>query len=395
MSKIKLTLKWRLTLFTIMIMASASAILVFTINYDIKHTMPELKNTIISAGESNYIDSNNIYIEEKILDDIDNYSIDSNGDMAIEIAIQEATSNIYWVSIITFILVFMAGGACTYFMVSRALIPVVELNKNIKKINEDNLTSNLNVEGPDDEIKELTVSFNKMIGKLENAFTSQKRFNSSVAHELKTPLATIKTNIDVLKSNNCKSIEDYETTLTIVDKSILRMNSIIETLLDMIRQENAPLNDTINIEGMLEDIVDDLRIIAGKKNVELNLDIHDKVGGMMGNEILLYRAFYNIIENGIKYNKINGVVRISCMSEKNYIKVNIEDTGKGIKTEDFEGIFKPFYRCDEFNINSENGLGLGLSLTQSAIKLHGGEITVKSELNEGTEFTIILPLINY
>lgn len=394
-SKIKLTLKWRLTLFTIMIMASASGILVFTINYDIKHTMPKLKDTIISGAEFNYTDEDNIYIDEKILNDLDNYSIDSNGNMIIEMAMEEVALNIYWFSIITLILVLIIGGACTYFMVNRALIPVIELNKNIKKINEDNLTSNLIVEGPDDEIKELTVSFNKMIGKLENAFTSQKRFNSSVAHELKTPLAAIKTNIDVLKSSSHKTIEDYEVTMAVVDKSILRMNLIIETLLDMIKQENAPLNDTINIQSILEDIVDDLSVIAHKKNIQLDLKIHDKLDEIMGNEILLYRAFYNIIENGIKYNKINGTVTISCTREKNYAKVTVKDTGKGIKPQDYEEIFKPFYRCDEFNINSENGLGLGLSLTQSAIKLHGGEINVISELNNGTEFSILLPLINY
>lgn len=387
MSKIKLTLKWRLTLFAMMIVAAASAILVFTINYDIKHTMPKLKNTIISAGDPSYIDGNQIYIEDGIFDEID-----GDGNMIIAMAIEEATLKIYWFSIMVFALVLVAAGACIYFMVDRALIPVVELNKNIKKINEDNLTSNLNVEGPDDEIKDLTLSFNKMIGKLENAFMSQKRFNSSVAHELKTPLAAIKTNIDVLKSSSTKTIEDYEMTMKIVDKSILRMNSIIETLLDMIRQENAPLNDTINIEQILEDIADDLSVIAHKKNVEVNLSVDDNISEIMGNEILLYRAFYNIVENGIKYNKDNGSIKISCSSEGSCIKVKIEDTGKGIKLSDHEEIFKPFYRCDEFNIKSENGLGLGLALTQSAIKLHGGEIKVKSELDKGTEFTVIIPV---
>ena len=131
MSKIKLTLKWRLTLFAMMIVAAASAILVFTINYDIKHTMPKLKNTIISAGDPSYIDGNQIYIEDGIFDEID-----GDGNMIIAMAIEEATLKIYWFSIMIFALVLVAAGACIYFMVDRALIPVVELNKNIKKINE-------------------------------------------------------------------------------------------------------------------------------------------------------------------------------------------------------------------------------------------------------------------
>ena len=381
MNNIKIKLKWKLTLFTILIMTITSGILVFSINYDVKHTVPQLKGVINSNTGDVKIDLNSDFKAE-----IDNISIES--------AIEETTSRIYWLSITTFILVVIIGGMCTYFVVNNALIPIVELNKNIKKINEDNLTSNLSVKGPNDEIKELTISFNKMIAKLENAFTSQKRFNSSVAHELKTPLAVIKTNIDVLKRSNCKSIEEYDKTLAIVEKSILKMNLIIETMLDIIKQENAPLNESVSISEILEDIVDDLDIIADKKNIQLKLNTNNINSKIKGNEIMLYRAFYNVIENAIKYNKINGTVNILCSEDYNIIKVKIIDTGKGIKEEEYEEIFKPFYRCEGINTYSDNGVGLGLSLTQSVIKLHGGEIKVKSKLNEGTEFNLILPYIS-
>ena len=380
MNNIKIKLKWKLTLFTILIMTITSGILVFSINYDVRHTVPQLKGIINSNTEDIKIDLNGDFKDE-----IDKISIES--------AIEETTSRIYWLSIIAFILVVTIGGMCTYFVVNNALIPIVELNKNIKKINEDNLNSNLSIKGANDEIKELTISFNKMIAKLENAFASQKRFNSSVAHELKTPLAVIKTNIDVLKSSNCKSLEEYDKTLAVVEKSILKMNLIIETLLDIIRQENAPLNEIVSIDEILEDIVDDLSIIANKKNIKLKLNSYNIKNKIKGNEIMLYRAFYNIIENSIKYNKINGSIDILCYQDLNTIEVKVIDTGSGIKEEDYDEIFKPFYRCEGINSYSKNGVGLGLSLTQSVIKLHGGEIKVKSKLNEGTEFTFILPYI--
>ena len=378
MNNIKIKLKWKLTLFTILIMTITSGILVFSINYDVRHTVPQLKGIINSNTEDIKIDLNGDFKDE-----IDKISIES--------AIEETTSRIYWLSIIAFILVVTIGGMCTYFVVNNALIPIVELNKNIKKINEDNLNSNLSIKGANDEIKELTISFNKMIAKLENAFASQKRFNSSVAHELKTPLAVIKTNIDVLKSSNCKSLEEYDKTLAVVEKSILKMNLIIETLLDIIRQENAPLNEIVSIDEILEDIVDDLSIIANKKNIKLKLNSYNIKNKIKGNEIMLYRAFYNVIENSIKYNKINGSIDILCYQDLNTIEVKVIDTGSGIKEEDYDEIFKPFYRCEGINSYSKNGIGLGLSLTQSVIKLHGGEINVKSKLNEGTEFTFILP----
>lgn len=380
MNNIKIKLKWKLTLFTVLIMTITSGILVFSINYDVRHTVPQLKGIINSNTEDIKIDLNGDFKDE-----IDKISIES--------AIEETTSRIYWLSIIAFILVVTIGGMCTYFVVNNALIPIVELNKNIKKINEDNLNSNLSIKGANDEIKELTISFNKMIAKLENAFASQKRFNSSVAHELKTPLAVIKTNIDVLKSSNCKSLEEYDKTLAIVEKSILKMNLIIETLLDIIRQENAPLNEIVSIDEILEDIVDDLSIIANKKNIKLKLNSYNIKNKIKGNEIMLYRAFYNVIENSIKYNKINGSIDILCYQDLNTIEVKVIDTGSGIKEEDYDEIFKPFYRCEGIDSYSKNGVGLGLSLTQSVIKLHGGEIKVKSKLNEGTEFTFILPYI--
>ena len=380
MNNIKIKLKWKLTLFTVLIMTITSGILVFSINYDVRHTVPQLKGIINSNTEDIKIDLNGDFKDE-----IDKISIES--------AIEETTSRIYWLSIIAFILVVTIGGMCTYFVVNNALIPIVELNKNIKKINEDNLNSNLSIKGANDEIKELTISFNKMIAKLENAFASQKRFNSSVAHELKTPLAVIKTNIDVLKSSNCKSLEEYDKTLAVVEKSILKMNLRIETLLDIIRQENAPLNEIVSIDEILEDIVDDLSIIANKKNIKLKLNSYNIKNKIKGNEIMLYRAFYNVIENSIKYNKINGSIDILCYQDLNTIEVKVIDTGSGIKEEDYDEIFKPFYRCEGINSYSKNGIGLGLSLTQSVIKLHGGEINVKSKLNEGTEFTFILPYI--
>jgi len=379
-NNIKIKLKWKLTLFTVLIMTITSGILVFSINYDVRHTVPQLKGIINSNTEDIKIDLNGDFKDE-----IDKISIES--------AIEETTSRIYWFSIIAFILVVTIGGMCTYFVVNNALIPIVELNKNIKKINEDNLNSNLSIKGANDEIKELTISFNKMIAKLENAFASQKRFNSSVAHELKTPLAVIKTNIDVLKSSNCKSLEEYDKTLAVVEKSILKMNLIIETLLDIIRQENAPLNEIVSIDEILGDIVDDLSIIANKKNIKLKLNSYNIKNKIKGNEIMLYRAFYNVIENSIKYNKINGSIDILCYQDLNTIEVKVIDTGSGIKEEDYDEIFKPFYRCEGINSYSKNGIGLGLSLTQSVIKLHGGEINVKSKLNEGTEFTFILPYI--
>lgn len=396
MSKFKLTLKWKFTLLTIIIMTVTSTILLTTINYDINNRMPKLTDSIISQMESENSPKysievgDGIYVETDGLKNIDIGNIDS---VVVESVIDETVYNIYTTSIIAFFIIIILGGVVTYFIVNNALKPIVGLNENIKRINEDNLTCNLKVEGPHDEIKELTISFNKMLAKLDNAFASQKRFNSSVAHELKTPLAVIKTNIDVLNNSNYKSIEEYEKTLEVVEKSILKMNTMIETLLDMIRQENAPLNEILSIDNIIEDVAEDLNPIAKNKDVSIEVDRIDIKDKIRGNEILLYRAFYNVVENAIKYNKKGGSIIISCEQDNDIIKIIISDTGKGIREDELENIFKPFYRCEGINISQNNGVGLGLSLTKSAITLHGGEIKVESKLDKGTKFILTLPIL--
>lgn len=398
MSKIKLTLKWRFTLLTIIIMTITSAILVSTINYDMKTKMPKVTDNIMSQ----IVIDNGL---DKPIEIFDEVYIGPNNALSSEIstlsyeyiiidtAIGEAIYNISTTSIIMFFIIIILGGVITYFTVNNALKPVIVLNENIKKINEDNLTCNLKVEGPKDEIKELTISFNKMLAKLDNAFTSQKRFNSSVAHELKTPLAVIKTNIDVLKNRKDKSVEEYENTLEVVEKSILKMNIMIETLLDMIKQENATLDKMVSVDEIIEDVAEDLSQIAKKNDISIEVDTIDIKDKILGNEILLYRAFYNVVENAIKYNKKHGMIRISGGQEKDIIKIIISDTGKGIEEKDFENIFKPFYRCEGINISTSNGIGLGLSLTKSAITIHGGDIKIYSELYKGTEVTFTLPVL--
>lgn len=395
MSKFKLTLKWRFTLLTLFIMILTSFILMIAINYDISRTLPYFTGIIIGETDvSSPVPVPDIFEMAIPLPEVEYiYYEDSAKEITIQTAIGETVTALYKTSIISFCIIMIVGGATAYIVVKKALKPITDLNEDIKKINEDHLVSNLKVEGPHDEIKELTISFNKMLAKLENAFTSQKRFNSSVAHELKTPLSVIKTNIDVLKGQKNRTVEEYEQTLEVVERSIIKMDAIIETMLDMIKQENEALEDKVNMENICEDVVDDLRIIASQQNIDLQLELGEITDEIIGNEILLYRAFYNIVENSIKYNHINGIVKVTCKQEKDIIYINIFDTGKGILEEDYENIFKPFYRCDETKLSSTQGVGLGLSLADSVIKMHGGEIKVSSIVGKGTEFYISLPIL--
>lgn len=282
MNKFKLSLKWKITLLTI-IMAITSASIVVTINFDISKTMPMAKNVIISSGGTYLLESegeiNNSEGNADLISAEDNEVMILEQRSVVENAINDAVSNIYKTSLMAFIIMVILGGICTYFLVTRSL----------------------------------------------------------------------------------KTIEQ--------------------------------LNEMVSIDNLIQDVVDDLSVIATKNNVSIDFVVTGIEGKVLGNEILLYTAFYNVIENGIKYNEVNGTVRVECIQEDGIIKVIVSDTGKGIEEKDIENIFKEFYRCEGINLSSNNGVGLGLSIFKSVIILHGGTIKVNSEINKGTKFRISLPII--
>lgn len=391
MNKLNITLKWRFTLLTVILIAISCVAIVISMNINIKRTIPT--GSLTSSYTENLNVKENGISPALATDAIDNSQSSTASMVASEVTMAKAVSSIYTGSIIALLIIISLGGISAYIIADKALKPVQVLNENIKNISENNLLANLEVQGPHDEIKELTISFNQMLAKLNNAFTSQKRFNASVAHELKTPLAAMKINIDVLNDGEEKTVEEYKETLDIVEKSVGKMNSMIETLLDLVREENTSLDDQVYVVNIIEDVVEDLTIIAETNHIALDFKILTSVSSIKGNEVLLYRAIYNVVENSIKYNKLNGKVTINCKQEKDTIRIEIKDTGKGIPIEEINNIFEPFYRVDRFNVNSSNSMGLGLSLTKSTITIHGGEIKVYSEPDKGTRVTISLPVI--
>lgn len=392
MIKFRNSLRVRITLLTIIIMTMASIFLVVLINGYINKIMPQVSVSImqgVKAGENGAIQQGSIQQGS-----IQVGGQATQGDSVITShsvakTMNNAVTNIYMQSLIFLVLIIIIAGIATYFILNHALKPVFELNRNIREINANNLLSNLNLKGPNDEIKELKMSFNQMIARLNNAFNSQKRFNSHVAHELKTPLAVIKTNIEVLNEQNEKSEQDYERLLDLATKSVNKMNNIIETLLDMVRNENSKLDEDVDVNEIIEDVITDLQTIAGRKNVNITNELRS-TKSIQSNHIFLYRAIYNIVENAIKYNVQDGNIYIETFDENSNIIIKIKDTGKGIPNDVIDNIFEPFFRVD--NIENKSSLGLGLALVKSTIELHNGTIIVTSKFGEGTDFLISLPV---
>lgn len=299
---------------------------------------------------------------------------------------QKARTDFQIKSVFYMLLVIVGGGVLTYYVSGKVLKPLDTLNSQIKNRTVHNLSDTMDIPPTNDEIAELTQSFNEMTDKLNDVFMMQSRFSANAAHELRTPLAVLKTKVDVFKKKHTHSTEEYDALISVFEKQTQRLSELVHSLLDMTNMNDGFENGTICLKDVLEDIVSELSHIADEKDVKLYLDCDDSV--VYGNTDLFYQALYNIVENGIKYNIDGGKVMINVKSDKKQIMVDINDTGFGIPDEEKKNIFEPFYRVDKSRSREMGGSGLGLSIVQSIINKHNGKITVTDNENGGTCFKI-------
>ena len=376
--KLNLSLRLKVTLINTMVLIVCSLILTISTYFSTSKSIDLLSNTYPSS----LTPSNNQFVPSE------NIQAQTVTEAAkIEKSKLATTSTIYMLVVIGL------GCIITYLTTSKSLASVKKLNNEIKDISEHNLSKKINEDGPNDEIKDLTRSFNNMLGRIDDAFESQKQFSSNVAHELRTPLAVIQMKIDVFKKRKDRKSEDYERLIEVIEKNNNRLSKVVEELLSISNKDNVEFNDNINFNKIIKSITNELKDIALERNINIHID--EKIGANInkdfyGNEQLLYRSLYNLIENSIKYNNENGFVKICVSENHDLITISIKDSGVGIKKEDYDNIFKPFYRVDKSRSRKIGGSGLGLSIVKTIINQHNGNISVESGIN-GSEFTVKIP----
>ena len=244
------------------------------------------------------------------------------------------------------------------------------------------------------ETQEIVEAFNKLRQRLKVLDDSRQEFVSNVSHELKTPIASIKVLADSLNVQEDVPVEVYKDFMQDISAEIDRENEIITDLLNLVRMEKGASGLRIenrNINELLEQIVKRLGPLSRKNEVDLILESHRTVNADI-DEVKFTQAITNIIENGIKYNKHPGWVKIVLDADHQYMTVDIADSGVGIPESEQGHIYERFYRGDKSHSKEISGTGLGLSLTRKSILLHRGSIEVKSVVGEGTDFVVKIPL---
>jgi signal transduction histidine kinase len=270
-----------------------------------------------------------------------------------------------------------------FLIIFRFVQSITELTNIMRNITDKNLDAKVPEKNSFDEISLLASSFNELLSRLHQAFKREQQFIADVAHELKTPLATMKSSLE-LSLKNTKNT-DYIRML----KEVNRLSETLKDVLDLAWTESPEARSTgkkVHLSELVEDIGEIAEKMTVEKNLKMKIDIEKEVV-VQGHKDKLARALLNLVDNAIKYTE-KGVITISLKSEGFYAVVSVQDTGTGISKEEQKNIFTRFYRGKK--TDSIFGSGLGLAITKSIIMLHNGTISVKSIEGKGSLFTVIL-----
>ena len=378
----RMSLQWRLTCITTLCIAVICGCLTMFVYKNGVHYIDSLQGTVESQGDDKGDNADEIYIS--IPDD-------KWDEFANEFSVQVYNNKADYKrnSLIISVLLALFGGVATYFISGHALRPISEFSDKIEEVQAQNLSDSRMEENNVKELNQLSISYNKMLERLSDAFEIQRQFTANAAHELRTPLTLMQVQLDLYNSSGHPgNDEDTLQTIKMVAEQSDRLNKMVKTLLDMSELQTVGRDDKIMIAAVVEEVLVDLEPLAQEKNIRLIGKCGDIT--MMGSDILIYRLVYNLVENAIKYNHLGGQVTVTVCRKEKHVSLSVEDTGSGIPEEVKERVFEPFFRVDKSRSRELGGVGLGLALVREIVRVHDGRIAIKSKPAGGTIFEVIL-----
>mgnify|MGYP002532694833 FL=1 len=380
----KMSLQWRLTIITTLLIAMICGSLTIFIYKNGVYYIDSLQNTVDAKSEdNNEKNPDEIYIsipDEEWNNFAKNFSIQVYNNKA-----DYKKSSLLFSTLLS-----LLGGVITFFISGHALKPLCDFSKKIEEVQAQNLSDSRIEENKFSELNQLSVSYNKMLERLSEAFKLQRQFTANAAHELRTPLAVMQLQIDLYNSSKHPDNDtSAQQTISMITEQTERLSKMIRTLLDMSELQTIARDEEIAISALVEEVLADLEPLAQEKGINL-IEKCDNVL-LMGSDILIYRLVYNLVENAIKYNFSGGTVTVNATQQNSQLHLTVEDTGNGIPEELKERIFEPFFRLDKSRSRELGGVGLGLALVREIVRVHNGSILVKNNANSGTTFEVIFP----
>ena len=380
----RLSLQWRITLLTILLLAAACV---------------TMKTRLCSSGHA-YMDSIGNYVmhyaeEEPLAIRVDipeeqwkDMSERFSGEFVVELtgAKHSFCMRGWYIALAVTVL----GGAVAYFVSGRALKPLKRFTAKAERVQLQSLTEITLSEDEAVEFSRLSRAVNQMLLRLKQAFDAQQQFVGNAAHELRTPLALMQARLDLyMSTDHGDGCPETAETIAMMREQTERLSRMVRTLLDMSELKAVPRNDRIQLAPMIEEVLADLSPLAEKSGVTLSQSGEDL--WITGSDVLVYRAIFNLVENGVKYNRPGGSVCAAVSRRGEKAMIEIKDTGCGIPEDFRESVFQPFFRVDKSRSREKGGVGLGLSLVWEIAHLHGGDVRVRESGKTGTVIELTLP----
>jgi heavy metal sensor kinase len=278
-------------------------------------------------------------------------------------------------------------------LANKALKPVDEITTRARKITAENLDQSVPQLNANDEIGRLTSTINDMIHRLHSSFAQVKQFSADASHELRTPLTIIRGEIEIALRSP-KTPEEYRGVLESTLEEIMRLTSIIDNLLMLAKADQATYQanfSEVDLGALVDELFEDSEVLAQRKHIQVHL-VRNTPITIVGDRIRLRQLFLNLVDNAIKYTPEGGSVLLTMDRQDGSAVFEVQDTGIGIPREEAEKIFDRFYRVDKARSRDLGGAGLGLSIARWIAELHRGTITVTSEVQKGSTFTVRLPI---
>jgi heavy metal sensor kinase len=263
------------------------------------------------------------------------------------------------------------------------------------KIDARGLDQRLEIANREDELGRLAQTLNHMLDRLQRSFSQMQQFTADASHELRTPLTVIRTEAEVGLQKPLSEGETEELLANILEEC-QRLTWITDQLLTLSREDAGiiqPSRERVDLSTLVRDVAETMRPIAEGRGQQLTVS-GNGAAITSGDSVRLRHVIYNLVDNAIKYTPANGRVELAIQTLPNTVQLSVEDTGVGIAPEHLPHVFERFYRVDKSRSRAEGGAGLGLSIVQSIVQAHGGQVQIESQPGSGTRCTVQLPREN-
>jgi signal transduction histidine kinase len=287
---------------------------------------------------------------------------------------------------------FVASLGVGWVVAGRVLRPIGRITAVARDIQATDLSRRIELPGPEDELKQLADTFDAMLARLDAAFAAQRQFTADASHELRNPLAIIRTNVDVALADPNADPEDLRHTIAVVKRASDRMARLVDDLLALARRQEPTLeHEPVDLGAAVAEASDDFVVPAAARNIVLDRVIDPDVV-VTGDRDALKRAVANLLENAVRLAPRGSRIRLATGSEGDRAWIAVTDEGPGIAPEDQPHVFDRFWRADKGRSRADGGTGLGLAIVRQIAESHGGEVRLQSKVGVGSSFVVWLPV---